>query len=65
MDKKDAIKLAICEAGGSHAVAYNMGISRQSVEEWVYRVQVPADRIITLEALSGVPRHFIDPVLYP
>lgn len=53
---------AITAAGGPSAVGRAFGISPQAVGQWK---RVPAERVLALEALSGVPRHSIRPDIYP
>lgn len=43
-------------------LARKLGISRQAVHQWT---QCPPKHVLTLEAMSGVPRHHIRPDIYP
>lgn len=51
--------------GSQAALARELGISQPSVSDWRTRGRVPAERVLDLERLSGVPRHDIRPDLYP
>lgn len=53
---------AIKRAGGPSAVAREFGISPQAVGQWE---RIPAERVLVLERLSGVPRHLLRPDIYP
>jgi DNA-binding transcriptional regulator YdaS (Cro superfamily) len=57
-----AAELAIEQAGGPSAVGRALGISPQAVGQWR---RIPAERVIAVEALSGVSRHLMRPDIYP
>lgn len=50
--------------GGLGALAKRLGISPQAVDKW-RRKGVPAERVLTLESISGVSRSELRPDLYP
>ncbi len=52
---------AIRAAGGVGALARKIGIAQPSVSNWN---RVPADRVIAVEATTGVPRMVLRPDLY-
>jgi TorA maturation chaperone TorD len=52
---------AIRAAGGVGALAQKIGISQPSVSNWS---KVPADRVISVEAVTGVARDVLRPDLY-
>src|SRR5262249_24562146 len=52
---------AIRVAGGVGALAQKIGISQPSVSNWS---RVPADRVISVEAVTGVARGVLRPHLY-
>jgi TorA maturation chaperone TorD len=52
---------AIRAAGGVGALAQKIGISQPSVSNWA---RVPADRVISVEAVTGVARDVLRPDLY-
>src|SRR5215471_7083673 len=52
---------AIRAAGGVGALAQKIGISQPSVSNWS---RVPADRVISVEAVTGVARDVLRPDLY-
>jgi DNA-binding transcriptional regulator YdaS (Cro superfamily) len=57
----NGLKKAIKAAGGPVAFANALGINRQAVWAWK---QIPAERIIEIERLTGVPREELRPDLY-
>jgi TorA maturation chaperone TorD len=52
---------AIRAAGGVSGLARQIGISQPSVSNWI---RVPAERVITVEAVTGVDRALLRPDLY-
>lgn len=55
------IDAAIRAAGGVGALARKIGIAQPSVSNWS---RVPAERVIAIEAATGVPRSTLRPDLY-
>ncbi len=53
---------AIEKAGGVSALARALGVSQPSVSNWE---RVPAERVVSVEKISGVPRAVLRPDLYP
>lgn len=53
--------LAIAGAGGVSALARQLGLSQPSVSRWR---RVPAERVVEVEAASGVPRELLRPDLF-
>lgn len=56
------IQQAIDAAGGPTAVGRALGIQMESTYSWR---RVPAERVLALEAASGISRHDLRPDLYP
>lgn len=52
-------------AGSQSELARRLDITQQSVCEWVIRGRVPAERVLQIERVTGVPRHLIRPDIYP
>jgi TorA maturation chaperone TorD len=52
---------AIRAAGGISELARRIGISQPSISNWS---RVPAERVVAVEALTGVPRKILRPDLY-
>jgi TorA maturation chaperone TorD len=59
--RDSGIDKAICAAGGVGALARKLGIAQPSVSNWS---RVPAERVIAVEAVTGVPRTELRPDLY-
>jgi TorA maturation chaperone TorD/DNA-binding transcriptional regulator YdaS (Cro superfamily) len=56
------LQQAIKAAGGIGALARALGISQPSVSNWQ---RIPAERVLAVEALTGVSRSVLRPDLYP
>jgi len=56
------LEAAILACGGVSGLARRLGISQPSVSHWQ---KVPAERVLAVEAASGVPRGLLRPDLYP
>src|SRR5664279_2822496 len=52
---------AIRTAGGVGELARQVGISQPSVSNWV---RIPAERVVSVEAVTGVDREILRPDLY-
>jgi TorA maturation chaperone TorD len=57
-----ALERAIGAAGGVRALARQLGVSQPAISSWK---RVPADRVLSVEANTGVPRSDLRPDLYP
>jgi len=57
-----ALERAIGVAGGVRALARSLGVSQPAISSWK---RVPADRVLSVEANTGVPRSDLRPDLYP
>jgi DNA-binding transcriptional regulator YdaS (Cro superfamily) len=55
------LKLAIDAAGGVSSLARGLGIAQPSVSSWQ---RIPADRIVAVEALTGLDRSQLRPDLF-
>lgn len=61
-DREGGLQAAINAMGGVGALARALGISQPAVSTWQ---RVPAERVIPVEALTGIPRATLRPDLYP
>jgi TorA maturation chaperone TorD len=59
--RDDGLDRAIDAAGGIAQLARKIGISQPSVSNWI---RVPAQRVVAVEAVTGVPRNDLRPDLY-
>ena len=57
-----ALEKAIGSVGGVRALARSLGISQPAISSWK---RVPADRVLSVEATTGIPRSELRPDLYP
>ena len=55
------LELVIKAAGSATRVAGMLGLSQQAVQQWK---RIPAERVIQVEAVTGVPRQRLRPELY-
>lgn len=60
--RDQALERAIEAAGGVRALARAVGVSQPAISTWK---RVPADRVLSVEALTGVSRSELRPDLYP
>lgn len=58
----DPVQLAVEGAGGTAVLARGLNIRSQAISQWT---RIPAERVLQVEKLSGVPRHLLRPDLYP
>ncbi|MGY6240563.1 YdaS family helix-turn-helix protein (plasmid) [Burkholderia ambifaria] len=59
------IQRAAQVAGGQSALARKLGCTSQAVSKMCSTGRVPAERVIAIEAATGVSRHELRPDLYP
>ena len=59
--RDDGLDEAIRVAGGVGALARKIGISQPSVSNWA---RIPAERVLSVEAATGVSRAILRPDLY-
>lgn len=51
-----------CDRGTRMRIARECGITHAAVSQWS---TVPADRVLTVEKITGIARHILRPDLYP
>lgn len=56
----DAIKVA----GGLTRLAEGVGVTTQAVWKWKRAGEVPLDRVIAIEKLTGIPREILRPDVF-
>ena len=61
----NVVQRIVDSVGGQSELARLLDIRQQSVQEWVTRRRVPAERVLEVERVSGIPRYEIRPDLYP
>lgn len=63
--KDNAAIRAAASAGGQSALARILGCTPQAVQRMCATGRVPAERVLQIEAATGVSRHELRPDLYP
>lgn len=58
------VALAVQRAGGVMKVARHFGHNHNAIRRWV-NGRVPAERVLALAEISGVPAHLLRPDIYP
>lgn len=60
--RDEGLERAIKAAGGISALARALGVAQPSISNWT---RIPAERVLTVEALTAVPREVLRPDIYP
>ena len=60
----DSFSRAIAAAGSQQTLARALGITQQALSQWKRR-RIPAERVLDVERITGVPRHDLRPDIYP
>jgi DNA-binding transcriptional regulator YdaS (Cro superfamily) len=61
-----ALQKAIIALGSQAALAEKLGVGQTAISNWINKTKrVPAERVLALEAISGISRHDLRPDLYP
>ena len=61
MNAPDPVKLAAEKAGGIVKLSLALGLSRGAASQWQ---RIPAERVVAIERLTGIPREILRPDLY-
>jgi DNA-binding transcriptional regulator YdaS (Cro superfamily) len=62
MQAPDPVKLAAEKAGGIVKLSLALGLSRGAASQWR---RIPAERVLEVERVTGIPREILRPDLYP
>lgn len=62
MENRAAIQQAAEKIGGIVKLSLALGLSRGAAAQWR---RVPAERVLEVERLTGVPKEILRPDLYP
>lgn len=57
------IDLLVAACGSRRKLAARMSLTPQAITKWAKRI--PAERVLAVEAATGVSRHDLRPDLYP
>ena len=63
--EQNAITQAAIAAGGQSALARTLKCKPQAVQKWCATGKVPAERVLAVEAATGISRSDLRPDLYP
>lgn len=61
----NVVSRAIEVSGGLSAFATQVGVKPPSAFKWRATGRIPAERVLTVERITGIPRHELRPDLYP
>ena len=59
------LEKAIAVAGSKYRLAKLIGIKPPSVHGWMRSERIPAERVLAVEAATGISRHELRPDIYP
>jgi DNA-binding transcriptional regulator YdaS (Cro superfamily) len=62
MARKTPIERAAAAVGSKSELARLIGVAYQSIQQWS---RIPAERVLKIEKVTGIPRHELRPDLYP
>lgn len=62
MSDQSPVERAAAAAGNKSELARRLGVKVQSIQQWK---RIPAERVLDVERVTGVPRHELRPDLYP
>lgn len=62
---KIAIESAVAIAGSQSELARRIGVRQGYVWKWLRSGRIPAERVIAIEAATGISRHELRPDIYP
>lgn len=60
--KDPGVAAALTSLGTHKALADALGISRAAISQWT---RIPAEKVLRVERITGVPRTVLRPDLYP
>lgn len=50
---------------GLRKLAAILGVRYQSIQDWLAADRIPAERVLAVEAATGISRHELRPDIYP
>lgn len=56
------VERAAAAVGNKSELARRLGLKVQSIQQWK---RIPAERVLDVERVTGIPRHELRPDLYP
>lgn len=64
MKKQIDIKQVVDKAGGMYELARVLDTNYQTIQFWIKKNRIPAERVIAVEHASGIPRERLRPDLF-
>lgn len=61
MTNQEIVAYTVKKAGGMNVLAKALGIRYQAIQAWT---KIPAERIVAVEKVTGIPREKLRPDLY-
>lgn len=61
---EDALQKVLAKTSQKE-LAMRLGIRVQAITGWKAAKRIPAERVLAVEGITGVPRHELRPDLYP
>lgn len=65
MDMSHILRKAVEVAGGQSALARQIGKTQGHISKWIQRGHIPPDAVLSIEHVTGIPRHELRPDIYP
>jgi DNA-binding transcriptional regulator YdaS (Cro superfamily) len=63
--KQTPLQRAVAHYGSMYKMAKALGVTQPAVTYWVKNNKLPAERVLEVEAATGVSRHDLRPDIYP
>jgi DNA-binding transcriptional regulator YdaS (Cro superfamily) len=60
-----AIEKAVTVAGSQSELARRIGVRQGYIWKWLRSKRIPAERVLAIEAATGVSRHELRPDIFP
>ena len=60
-----AIEIAVERAGSQSELARRVGVRQGYIWKWLQSGRIPAERVLAIEAATGISSHELRPDIYP
>jgi DNA-binding transcriptional regulator YdaS (Cro superfamily) len=65
MAKRKSLEEVLEAPGETTRIAKELDIAPQAISQWRRKGRVPPNRVLDVERVTGVHRHFLNPDIYP